>query len=234
MSAVIDHKGLLGVRTVRMSKAKLTALLVSFGGAVMTAVEDLIAADDQVGGVDSAKLLLYWAVTLAVGCALPIQAALNWRLGERLRSKFRAAVVSFGAGLAVLVCALTVHGAGNSLWPNFGETQWWQYVGGLLGVVFVMSGIAFAGRIGGTMQLRKGRCLPIETTDSGCIHSYSVLHLRNSRPTHRVTGARLSRCFWFRPKATHCTSNDGHCVCCAGDRCSRTDQTYCQPQCVGT
>ena len=91
----------------------------------------------------------YLALAFAIGCMIPLQAAINARLRDHLdQSTLLAALVSFTVGtLALAVMAVLT----NQRWAALGgvaEAKSWQLTGGLLGAVFVFATTLLAPKIG--------------------------------------------------------------------------------------
>ncbi|MFC9994542.1 DMT family transporter [Nocardia sp. NPDC127526] len=91
-----------------------------------------------------------------IGAAVAGQARINGALGERLQDGVAAAVISFGAGLVVLLIAF---GASGRLRVGLGRVRvalragglrWWQLLGGLCGAFFVACQGLTVGAIGVT------------------------------------------------------------------------------------
>ena len=95
--------------------------------------------------------LLPLLVTLVAGAALPVQAALNNRLGKELGSPFTASLASFCIGtvsvlLFVLLSRAPVPPGGFA--ASVARAPWWLWLGGVIGAVFVSVAATFAGRLG--------------------------------------------------------------------------------------
>jgi len=87
------------------------------------------------------------------GALLPIQAIINGRLGAYLGTPFLA---STGQNLVGAFAALLLAGL---FWPSrFGFAQMaappiWAWLGGLLGMVYVLAGVIVAPRLGATSMM---------------------------------------------------------------------------------
>ena len=91
----------------------------------------------------------YLVLAFAIGCMIPLQAAINARLRDHLdHSTLLAALVSFAVGtLALAVMALVT----SQRWQALGgvaQAKSWQLTGGLLGAVFVFGTTLLAPKIG--------------------------------------------------------------------------------------
>jgi transporter family-2 protein len=88
-------------------------------------------------------------LAFAIGCMIPLQAAINNQLkGVLGQSTLLAAFVSFGVGTLALGLAAMVTGQRVALLGNVAEARAWQLAGGLLGAFFVFGTTLLAPRIG--------------------------------------------------------------------------------------
>ena len=92
--------------------------------------------------------LLLLLLALAAGALLPVQAGINAQLRSALGSPLAAALVSFlvgTAGLALITLVLRVPIPLQTAWA---ASAWWQWIGGLVGAVYVLSTIILAPKLG--------------------------------------------------------------------------------------
>ena len=92
---------------------------------------------------------LYLLLAFFIGCAIPLQAAINNQLkGNLEQSTLLAALVSFTVGTIAL--AIISVSTGQRLWAlaDLGKAPAWQLTGGLLGAVFVFGTTLLAPKIG--------------------------------------------------------------------------------------
>lgn len=90
---------------------------------------------------------------LASGALLPAQAAVNGKAAHFLNSPFRGGLVSFGGGFLLL---LVLSFATTRSWPSLstiGKMPWYAWLGGGVGVLYVVSIILAAPRIGALQML---------------------------------------------------------------------------------
>lgn len=86
-------------------------------------------------------------LTLVMGAILPIQAALNGKLMRTFGHPVIGATISFLTGtIALLIYAFSIR-AGVQL-SLARETQWYHWVGGLIGAVYVTGIIVLIPRLG--------------------------------------------------------------------------------------
>lgn len=87
-----------------------------------------------------ARALFVTLVALAAGASLAAQAPINARLRQVLNgSTLGSALVSVGVSLLVLAAALLIIGRGVDTVRLVGDGPWWVYVGGGLGVAFLVA-----------------------------------------------------------------------------------------------
>ena len=90
---------------------------------------------------------------LIAGFLNAIQQGGNGRLGAAVGSGVTSTFVNFVMGTAGLVIAFLIHAAvGGTSWPTVYPSDWWLYLGGVLGVAFIF-GLATAVRVTGVLIL---------------------------------------------------------------------------------
>ncbi len=89
----------------------------------------------------------------AAGCgaAIALQAAANGRLGKSLGDPAWAAILSLCGSFTATVLLVLVFRPTPPAWGAFRATEWWNWIGGPLGVVVVASGAILAPRLGATL-----------------------------------------------------------------------------------
>ncbi|EOZ4054874.1 DMT family transporter [Staphylococcus pseudintermedius] len=93
---------------------------------------------------------------MIIGFTPPIQTAINSHLGQTLHSPFFASLVSFTVGasaLIILTLMLHRHVKIHATSEQHGPLNWWHFVGGALGVIFVTTNIILTPVIGVTFTL---------------------------------------------------------------------------------
>jgi bacterial/archaeal transporter family-2 protein len=86
-------------------------------------------------------------LTLAMGAILPIQAALNGKLMRTFGHPVIGATISFLTGtLILLIYAFSIRSSFNPALIK--ETQWYHWVGGLIGAIYVTGIIVLIPRLG--------------------------------------------------------------------------------------
>ena len=93
-------------------------------------------------------MIVLVVLAIALGVLLPVQAGVNAQLRTVLGAPLAAALVSFLVGTAAL--AVGAVAARVTLPPGaaVAGSQWWHWVGGLIGAVYVAGAIVLAPRLG--------------------------------------------------------------------------------------
>jgi transporter family-2 protein len=108
-------------------------------GAVLTVLAVLLAVGDRIGHPGSLVLAVLPAVA---GIGIAWQQAVNGRVRAASDGAMVAGFVNFVTGTAALLLAFTVSLAVRGLPGALPTGDWWLYVGGPLGVVFIAVGAA--------------------------------------------------------------------------------------------
>lgn len=91
---------------------------------------------------------LYMLGAAGCGAAIAVQAAANGRLGKNLQDPGWAAVFSLCGSFTATMLLLAVFRPAPPAWGAVKATEWWNWIGGPLGVVVVASGAILAPRLG--------------------------------------------------------------------------------------
>ena len=141
VAAILDHVGFAGAATRRLTQRRAAGVLLPVLGCVVLEAPAVSAA----AGASGAKRLRLAALSFAAGGCKPLQASLNRRLKMVMGSTEVAAVTSCAVGgcalVAMLMLDVTIRKATPAPdwvpipdeWP-----AWWQWSGGLLGIVGVV------------------------------------------------------------------------------------------------
>nr|WP_280842290.1 DMT family transporter [Kocuria subflava] len=100
----------------------------------------------DLAGVGTFVLMAVLQVTVGVGVA--VQTAMNGRMAQQARTPITSTLVNFTGGAILLVVVTVVHRGTADLPPWHFPTQWWLYMGGVVGLVFVAAGAVLARVIG--------------------------------------------------------------------------------------
>lgn len=96
--------------------------------------------------------IIYYLLSALSGAGSTLQAGINGQLRTTIGSPILASLISFLVGSVVLAVAYGVGiVAGLQTVPaleNFRQTQWWMWIGGLFGALFVFSTIIAPPKIG--------------------------------------------------------------------------------------
>lgn len=95
--------------------------------------------------------MAYWFFALfavAGGIALAVQSGVNSTLGKYLPHPVYAVAISFAIGTVVALLYAAAARAGMPDWGALRQAPWWVWIGGALGVVYVMGTVVVAPRLG--------------------------------------------------------------------------------------
>ena len=95
------------------------------------------------------------AIMLAVlaGGLIPLQGAVNSKLGNLLSHPLQAAFISFFTGTMVLAVLMQVLNVGYPSFTQLKQINMFMYFGGILGVTFITANIIFIPKIGVVLML---------------------------------------------------------------------------------
>lgn len=98
------------------------------------------------------KIVLILLVVLA-GAAMPLESALNAKVGQTMQSPAFAALVSFAVGAAICLL-LTVSGVmGRPQLGQAGTLPWWVWTGGALGAMIVVVSLVAVRQVGAAVLI---------------------------------------------------------------------------------
>lgn len=124
------------------------------------------------------------------GCAIAVQAAANGRLGRNLSDPAWAAVLSLCGSFTLTVLLVAAFRPPPPSLASVRATEWWNWVGGPLGVVVVASGAILAPRLGAAKFI----CLVVagQLVCSLALDHFALVGLPEARLTvGRVVGVLL-------------------------------------------
>jgi transporter family-2 protein len=123
--------------------------LPRLGGALLGAVAVTVSALGKPGGeLNLAALLL----AVAAGFGMSLQSAVNGRLNQAAGDPLVATTVNFTVGTLVLLAGLAIVGFTGGVAFHPLPTDWWLYLGGAFGVVFVTINVVTV-RVLGVLRL---------------------------------------------------------------------------------
>ena len=123
-------------------------------GTAIIVVAVLIAQLPHLGGEEGAPqrsmavvlALLLLPVLAGLGSAL--QTAFNGRIGAEAGTPITPTVLNFAEGVLALIVATVIHRLTADLPPWHFPSEWWLYLGGVCGVLFVAAGAVLSRIIG--------------------------------------------------------------------------------------
>ena len=130
-------------------------------------------------------MILLLLLALAAGVLLPVQAGVNAQLRSAVGSPLTAALVSFLVGTAGLVTAAVTFRTPMALRAAWVDSPWWQWVGGLIGALYVIATIVLAPRLGAATLV--AAVVAGQMIASLLLDQYGLLGF----PTHPINGLRV-------------------------------------------
>ena len=88
--------------------------------------------------------LLYMLSAMVIGMAVTVQPPLNAVLARAIGNAYGAAMISIAIALISIVIFVLFAGGGNISRVALSNVPWWVYLSGLVGAVFVASGVVIA------------------------------------------------------------------------------------------
>lgn len=92
--------------------------------------------------------ITFLAIALFAGALLPIQAALNSRMGKSINNPVGAAFISFAVGTIALCFLIFVSKQSFNFSMAYKQAPWYAWLGGLLGSFYVAASITILPRLG--------------------------------------------------------------------------------------
>lgn len=130
-SLLVDRVGFaLGVRR-RVSPMRLIGAVLTVAGVLWAASPRLEPGSGMLG------LLLPLAFAVAIGVAMGFQAAANGVQAREFGSPVAATLVNFTVGTVLLSIGFALLRPAELGWADL-PGQWWYYIGGIFGVLFVV------------------------------------------------------------------------------------------------
>jgi len=131
---------------------------------------------------------------VAAGLLVAMQAGSNATLQKSLQNPVMSSVVSFGSGLAVLLLALAIYTAiTKSPMPRgqqWAAVPWWGWIGGVLGTIYVLTGVLTAEKVGSGIFV--GLSVTASIVASIAIDHYGLLGFhRHAAGPGRILGGAL-------------------------------------------
>lgn len=140
----IDRGGLGAVLPKKLTATRLV-------GSILALVAVGIAVSAQFSSDISAWLLV---MPFVAGLGIGWQQAVNGQVKARAQSALTATFLNFLVGFALLACLAAIHAA-IAGWPTSAPSEWWLYIGGPVGVIFI-AGATIVVRTIGVLLLSLG------------------------------------------------------------------------------
>lgn len=123
-----------------------TALIVV---AVLVAqLPRLLAHDGGGRGLGTAALVAVVLLPVVVGLGTSMQTAFNGRIGKEVGTPITPTLINFTVGVLALIVATVIHRLVADLPPWHFPSEWWLYLGGPTGILFVAAGAVLSRIIG--------------------------------------------------------------------------------------
>jgi transporter family-2 protein len=113
-------------------------------GALLAVPAVAIAVADEFG---HSGLLVLAVLPVVAGLAAAWQQAVNGLVRAEAGDAFVATLVNFAVGSAVLAVVVAVRLSLGG-WPGHWPTQWWQYLGGTIGIVVILTAVGAVRLVG--------------------------------------------------------------------------------------
>lgn len=104
--------------------------------------------DDDGPARSTAVLLALVLLPVLAGLGSALQTAFNGRIGAEAGTPITPTLINFATGVAALSIATVVHRGVADLPPWHFPSEWWLYIGGVCGVLFVAAGAVLSRIIG--------------------------------------------------------------------------------------
>lgn len=92
--------------------------------------------------------ILFVVAAVAIGACVSLQPPINVVMARTLGSPWLAVSISIGISLILALIMWLAWGQGAGDWTQVQELPWWVVIGGTVGVLFVIGGIAVAPVLG--------------------------------------------------------------------------------------
>lgn len=141
---IIDGFGLLNNVKRSIGMARIAGILLTLSGCIMLAFSKKDGSDMKV------SVIIVVAITsILTGTCAPLQAACNrqLKLAKNLTTG-EAALFSFCSASVIMTIVYALSTIIIPLQIDSGNNQWWHWFGGVLGVIYVSSGVVIPSIIG--------------------------------------------------------------------------------------
>lgn len=163
MGTIIDMFGWFGAKQLPMTWIKFIGIIIMVVGIFIAVVvpsiknRDVRQFDSETVSGQHPTVVLGWQIwAVVIGFVAATQQAINGHLGTLLGSPSQASFVSFAVGtVIVILVALAV----DKRLPNIQqlkETKAWNWLGGILGSLFVLASVITIPKIGAGLTIMMG------------------------------------------------------------------------------
>jgi bacterial/archaeal transporter family-2 protein len=97
--------------------------------------------------------IIYFLISVAAGVGVAFQTGVNSQLRTDTNNPVLTALISFAVGTFALLVLYFAFFRQNPTFPGTFDFQWWKFIGGLLGVVYVTAVVIAAPKIGAANSL---------------------------------------------------------------------------------
>lgn len=163
MGTIIDMFGWFGAKQLPMTWIKLIGIIIMVVGIFIAVVvpsiknRDVRQFDSETVSGQHPTVVLGWQIwAVLVGFVAATQQAINGHLGTLLGSPSQASFVSFAVGtVIVILVALAVDKRFPSV-QQLKKTKAWNWLGGILGSLFVLASVITIPKIGAGLTIMMG------------------------------------------------------------------------------
>jgi transporter family-2 protein len=129
------------------------------------------------------------ALTLLAGALLPLQALINGRLGGALGSPFWASITQNLVGAMAIGSVMLLTRTAPPTGERIAAAPLWSWIGGALGMVYVVSILLAAPRLGATRAMMA--VIVGQLAASVLLDQFAILHPRRPVSIESATGLLL-------------------------------------------
>ncbi|GAK30941.1 putative transporter [Weissella oryzae SG25] len=158
MGIFIDTFGWFNSPVLALSFWRLAGIVTLFLGVIIAVVvpnlgNRVVVLNDEAKDV---KIWLWQVWAVIIGGFGAIQQAINGHLGVVLASPVQATLISFGLGSILIVILAYLVERRMVSWQELKQTRPWNWLGGFLGALFVLTAVIALPHIGAGMTIMMG------------------------------------------------------------------------------
>ncbi|GBG96213.1 DMT family transporter [Lactococcus termiticola] len=157
MGTMIDSFGLFGARKIPFSLLHSLAILLLFAGLVVAVVLPTFLVKKEKASVQRSGKLIGWQVWgIIIGGLGAMQQAINGRLGVLLANTPQATFISFLTGVILIFIVVMIVDKKLPRLSNLSQAKPWNFLGGILGALFVFATVVAVPKIGTGLSIMMG------------------------------------------------------------------------------